>query len=425
MNRFIPMVWCTATALAAATSSAAPAAGRSLQEEPLELRQAVALALQHQPMLEAISAEAQAARHAAISAEQLPDPQLFAGIRDLAIDTDDAYSFTRDSDTQLIIGVMQEFPRAQKRRLRGQQRSARAERLDFESALTERVIRRDVSLGWLALWREARAQHVAAASLGQGRTQAQAVENSFSSGRSTESDAVAARIEVERLEDEVAKGAQAVASARHTLRRWIGGAAERPVVEDLPPFSPPPDRGELVAHLSGHPELQVLEARIDEANVNADLARAAYQPDWRVELGYGHRPEFSEMVMLQVGLDLPLFTGNRQDRDLDRALALGAAARAAWEDGRRRLESEALLLRDDLDRLSTRATRYNDTILPQTGTRIDAALAAWRSGRGTLTQVLESRRSRLEMELVSLDLLHDVAKRHVELAYLTVEGTPR
>jgi cobalt-zinc-cadmium efflux system outer membrane protein len=71
----------------------------------------------------------------------LPDPQLITAIQDLPVNTDDAYSFRRDSDTQILAGVMQEFPRAGKRRLRAEQR------------LMPRSVRRDASLAWLELWR--------------------------------------------------------------------------------------------------------------------------------------------------------------------------------------------------------------------------------------------------------------------------------
>jgi outer membrane protein TolC len=45
-------------------------------------------------------------------------------------------------------------------------------------------------------------------------------------------------------------------------------------------------------------------------------------------------------------------------------------------------------------------------------------LLAWRSGKGTLGQVLEARRVRLDVLLARLDLQYDAFKRRLELNYL-------
>jgi outer membrane protein TolC len=72
----------------------------------------------------------------------------------------------------------------------------------------------------------------------------------------------------------------------------------------------------------------------------------------------------------------------------------------------------------DLDRISERLAAYDRTIEPQSNVGIEAATTAWRSGRGTLGQVVEARRVRLDVLLARLDLQYDALKRRVELDYL-------
>lgn len=402
---------CALSVAVHATSTAA--------SESLGLNQTIALALEQQPLLESLDASARAAREASIWAAQLPDPRVVAGIRDLPINTDDAYSFTRDSDTQIVVGIAQEFPRAQKRRLRGVLLLKEAERLQAEHRLAACVVRRDASLAWLALWRDEMARQISVDMRKMARLQAQAVAIVARSGLAPQSDLLLAQLDVERMDDVIAEREQVLDRSRYALHRWISDAARLPVSQAEPELPVTPTALGLLEGLAQHPELVVLRQRIDESKVGVDLARANRLPDWRVEVGYGHRREFSDMVMLQFGLDLPLFAHNRQDRLVASALAMGEAAAAQWESGRRQLESRVLQATRDLQHLRKRLTAYDDTILPQTLLGIESAGAAWRSGRGTLEQVLQARRTRLDVLMARLKLQHDLFGRQIELIYLS------
>ncbi len=397
---------------------AAHAAVGARPSESLDLNQAAELAIQHQPLLDGLDAQARAAREAAISATQLPDPRLVGGIRDLPVNTDEAYSFTRDSDTQIVVAVAQEFPRAQKRRLRGELRIKEADRLQAEQRLAAGIVRRDASLAWLALWRNERAKQISIDTRDAADVQAQAVAIAVRVGSATQADLVAAQLSVERLRDTIAEREQAADQARFALRRWIGDAANMQIALAEPELPVAPSESEVLERLAQHPELVVLQQRVDESRVGVELAQANRLSDWRIEVGYGYRREFSDMVMLQVGMDLPLFARNRQDRDIASASAMAAAAAAQWEDGRRQLESRALAANRDLQRLSERTIVYNGTIVPQATLGIESAMNAWRSGRGTLAQVLDARRVRLDVSLTQLQIQHDALARRIELNYL-------
>jgi outer membrane protein, heavy metal efflux system len=130
------------------------------------------------------------------------------------------------------------------------------------------------------------------------------------------------------------------------------------------------------------------------------------------------------MVVLRVGVDLPLFTHNRQDRELESALAMRDAAEAEQEDVRRKLDADVRRARAELAALGDRVRTYDEVIVPETGRAIDATLAAWRSGRGSLAQVLEARRAKLDAQLAQLDLSVAVERSKVDLLYLT-EGAQR
>lgn len=246
----------------------------------------------------------------------------------------------------------------------------------------------------------------------------QAVEIALRTGSATQAEFLAARLEVGRLQDAVSGAEQSIEHARSGLSRWIGQSAFRPVCPDLPKTPELPSLDVLLERVRTHPHLAGFTAQVAAAQTNAQLAQAGYAPDWRVELGYANRPAFSDMVTLQVGIDLPVFTHNRQDRTLNAALAQQEAAESAVEDASRQLSAEARLNHHDWQRLTTRLQDYDSNLLPQSASRIEAALAGWRSGRGMLRDVLEARRAALELQMARLDLQHDIAKHTVQLTYL-------
>jgi len=405
--------WLIAGTATAADDGRAPAAAAGLT-----MQDAAQQAVQHQPLLDELDARARAERESAIAARQLPDPSLIAGVSNLPVDTADAYSLRRDSDTQLQIGLNQELTRGRKRALRGDVGDARAAGYAIERRATERSVRRDAALAWLALWRNLRIVELAQANLIQAQTQAAAVQIALESNRATQAELLAARIEAGRMHDAVAAAEQSVDHARFLLSRWIGDLAFGPISEVLPAAVEPPSMEQTVSRIQSHPLLTERRNQLDTAQRQAELARASYAPDWRVQVGYAHRPDFSEMAMLQFGVDLPVFTHQRQDRTLAAAQAQAEAAEHAIDDSRRQLEAEARLNHHDWLRLQQRLRDYDDTLLPQAQQRIDAALAAWSAGQSALTTLLEARRAALELQMTRLDLQYDFSQHAIQLQYL-------
>ena len=410
--------------LAALSAAAMPLHAEPPPAEALQMEQAEQLAVARQPMLASLDAQMRAAREQAVAARQLPDPQLIAGVVDLPVDTREAGSLRRDSDTQMQLGLMQEFPRAAKRQLHGELVEREVQRLDAEHHRAWRGLRRDAALAWAQAWRDGCALELARATQREAEVQQQAVEIALKAGRASQADLLTARVEAGRLRDTVAGAEQSLDHARNLLSRWIGDDASRPLPAEPPasPALPPLDL--VLARVRAHPHLAGLQAEVAAAQTSADLAQAAYAPDWRVELGYAHRQAYSEEVTLKLGVDLPVFTRNRQDRDLAAALARKDAAEFEVADSLRQLESEARLNHHDSLRLGERIKDYDDHLLPQTQARIEAALASWRSGQGSLAQVLDARRAALDLQMNRLDLQLDALKHSIQLRYLGAYNEP-
>jgi cobalt-zinc-cadmium efflux system outer membrane protein len=92
----------------------------------LTLDEALRLADTHAPSLAAQDANIRAASSAAIPAGELPNPKLIAGLQNYPIGGPDRWSVNDDFMTMQMVGIRQEMPNSDKRRLRWPMRPSSA-----------------------------------------------------------------------------------------------------------------------------------------------------------------------------------------------------------------------------------------------------------------------------------------------------------
>src|SRR5260221_6436202 len=115
---------------------------------PLTMEEAARLAAVDQPLLTGREAKIRAAEQQAVAAAQLPDPQISGGIKELPIDTTEALSTRRDNFTEFTIGLSQDFPSAEKRRLQGARRQLDPDADRAALAHEQLMARSDPPPGW-------------------------------------------------------------------------------------------------------------------------------------------------------------------------------------------------------------------------------------------------------------------------------------
>jgi outer membrane protein TolC len=224
---------------------------------------------------------------------------------------------------------------------------------------------------------------------------------------------------VEQARDKVLDQERLVQRARYLLAAFIGEEATRTLgaPPDLDRLTHPQER--LIAQLQEHPQLRVQDRREDLARAEVELARASKRSDWSLEVGYGYRrPAFDNMLSVMLAVDLPWQAERRQDRDIASRLAEVAQARAMREDARRMHEAEVRGALADYDAATRRLERYRTVVVPLTAERAEAALAAYRGGRGELSAVLEAQRAITETELSLIGIEAERAKAWANLNYL-------
>jgi outer membrane protein TolC len=153
------------------------------------------------------------------------------------------------------------------------------------------------------------------------------------------------------------------------------------------------------------PELRVFEPLRALAVADVRAADAAQRPDWGVELSYAQRgAAYSNLVSVQVSVDLPLFLSTRQGPRLAARQSDLSRVEAEREDRLRDLRATVEQLLAEYAELRSRVLRTRQVVSTLTQRRVDTALDEYRAGRIELPQVVAARRDKLETQLKTLEL---------------------
>lgn len=412
-----------ACAMASCLAFAAPAlsADEGGKVSGLTLSETVRRAVELAPQIEASRAAIDAAAYERRRAGRLPDPMLAVGIDDLPVEGADAFDVDADSMTQKTIELRQEVP-ARAARAAEREIAARAFELARAAGEVARLeVARSAAAAWVELWSARREL----AALGGLRTQAMLaakLARARTAGGSPAIDVLAAEAAVLEIDSEIAavEGDERVALAG--LQRWLG---DGPI--DLAAAAPGFDRAPrteaaALAALDRQPALRAAAARVASAEAAVEAARAGRHPDWSVTASYGQRSGFSDMLMLQAGVSLPLFARNRQEPAIAARRAEHRAALAAEEGVRRELTAQVRAAYAKWDAMKRQAEAYAQA-LQLTQARSAAALAAYRAG-GDLRPWLEARRDETIAQRTHAQHLAGLGRAWVDLAWIYGEPTP-
>lgn len=389
---------------------------------PLTLDDATRQAVKRAPLLDARRAQSESARQEAARAGALPDPQLTVAIDNLAIQGAGAYTAGGDSMTMRTVGITQVLPSHSKRQAQRAIGSAAADLALSSEVMTAWSVRQQVAEAWIVAWgthheaqgllmmRQAWAQDVAVA------------KARLRGGTGSAADVLAARMEALDLENRIDESIAREAQARASLARWLGTPVDQPLA-DAPDFAALPyDETTLLGHLDQQGNLLGWPAREQAAEAALAVARAEKHPEWNVGFNYGSRARgLSDMVTLQVGVSLPLFTRNRQDRGISARAADLDAVRAEHIDARAQQTEVIQAAWAQWESMGVQVRRHRDALLPLANDRSALALAAYRGG-ADIQPLLEARRAEIAHHTDYARMQIEYGRAWAALAYLMPAG---
>lgn len=393
--------------------------------QSLSFNEAIQQATARAPQLMAQQAAVDGASEARIAADALPDPKVFAGVDNLPVNTSDRFSFNRDFMTMQKVGLEQDLPNGDKRRALADEASARVAQLQAQLQLTQTMVHTQVAQAWLTRYYLGRQLIVLNQLDHENRLLDAAVRTQVAAAKGMATDALVPKQEAIDLANRRDSLLRDIAKADAMLRRWVGDTDTDGTAGDPPAFAI--DAGMLRQHIRNHPELQLFQPMQDLATAELREAEAMRKSDWSVELAYAHRPDFSDMVSLQVSATLPLFAGTRQDpqirakrKELNR---IDAEREDMLREHRAALESDLA----DYTALIQQLDRIKHMTIPLADQKVALQTADYQSGRGDLAAVIAARREALssQLEAISLSNQRDLLAAKLHFLFASHEDTAR
>lgn len=391
------------------------------QSDRLTVDEALRLSLDSQPRLSAFDRTSNAFEAAAVAAEQLPDFQLFGGVRNFPVTGDGAFNYDTERSTAGFIGIGRRQTPGGRRRADSARLLAEASASEAERELFVRRIEREVLLAWTVIIEAQERQGLLQNLIEEREGRYSAAEANIPTGRTSTADAISARADIAAINAEMADARGAAAQGRAALSRWIGEEAGRPLSGHLPicRLSNP----ELARNsIAEHPQLELARTRNTVADRAIDVARADRQPEWGWSVMYGQRAGGrSDLLGIELSIDLPLNRARLQDRHVTEASELAAASRDRFEDSRRELLAslDGAIARFNAAEVRLRTTA--EETYPALRAAEQAQEARFAGGNGSLESVLlaSDRVTRIVLDLA--EQRADVARASADLYFYTDE----
>lgn len=418
-------------------------------EVTLGLNDVVSAAQKHDPWL-AGNQHAQAAMESmSMSSGTLPDPKVSVGLVNLATDS---FDFNQEPMTNFRVGVSQTFPRGDSLDIRRKQLDLASRQYPFQRE--DRKGKVIVAAG--TLWLDAyKAQQSIALinghrSLFEELVDVAQARYSSTVGGVRQQDIIRAQLELTALDDRLTVIHQQRETYLQKLSEWlsdyfVGEYSESievepllqsstlvlnrrlPAVEMLNPelylstTSISPQL--LYENMSAHPAVMAIERKIDASAAGIELAQQKYKPEWAVNAAYGYREDDqlgnarADFFSIGVTFDVPLFTGDRQDKEYQSAVSQTAAIRSQRWQMARHLITSFQTSKVQLRRLNERQALYQNQLLPQMHDQAEASLSAYTNDASDFSEVVRARIAELNARIDALSIDVDRQKTIIQMNY--------
>lgn len=415
----------------------------------LSLETTVELAQKNDPWLVRNRHAQDAVESMSVAAGTLPDPKMTVALGNLPTDT---FDFDQEPMTQFKVGVTQMFPRGDTLELKQNQ---------LETSATQFPYQRDNRRAKLVvmvsgIWFEAYRAQESIALIEKDRPLfeqlADVAEASYSSalGKTRQQDIVRAQLEITRLDDRLTTLRQKQEMAVEQLSQWLSESFRDQYLDikapatrvswsslelsrqlpDIPMLNTELYRNRLEVtpqalydFFSIHPAVTALDKKIEVNETGIELARQSYKPEWGVNASYGYRDDAqngsdrADFLSVGVTFDLPFFTENRQDKQVESAVSRSLSVKTEKWMLVRKMIADFERFRAQLKRLNERQKLYQEELLPQMHEQAEASLTAYTNDDGDFAEVVRARIAELNAQISELNINVDRQKTIIQLNY--------
>ncbi len=435
-------------------------------EQPmLTLDAAINSAIQNDPWLQGNRHRQNSIELMSIAAGTLPDPKISIGLANIATDS---FDFGQEAMTQFKIGVTQMLPRGDSLAIKRQQLKWLASEYPFQREDRKAKLKVKISKIWLDVYKAQQSIVLIEKDRGLFEQLADVAQANYAStiGKTRQQDIVRAQLELTRLDDRLTILSQKKEVGLQRLSEWLSddllegdGFLQKDVersskvlalssehflfqTSSLMVTKKMPDikaqfselffskteigSQQLFESLAEHPSVVALEQRIKASKSSIVLAKQKYKPEWGINASYGYRndnplgQERADLFSIGVSFDIPLFTGNRQDKQVQSAVSTSSAIKTQKWQLLRKMIASVQATRTQLLRLEQRQLLYRNKLIPQMRDQVEASLSAYTNDDGDFAEVIRSKIAELNTSIDALDIDVERQKNIVQLNYFFI-----
>jgi len=350
----------------------------------------VSLALERSPALAARRAALEAARQMEQPAAALPDPMVEAMLQNA-----DFPDFTVGTMDMSMVGVevRQGLPYPGKRRARVEAARADTGQRSTELAAEEQRIAAEVRTLYAKLYAVDRERQSLSAARELVDLLSTTAAARYSAGEGEQEAILKAQLQESRLGEELddLEAERGVMVAE--LNRWLDRPGDSPLgdVAELPvlPAVDAPGAATQEAAVEASPEAVTARAAITAAERRLAVSKLDLKPDFVPSAGLASRGSLGPVLTLRFGIELPFWKQRKQEPMIRAAEQELERSRSELRDAEAMARAEAARLAVRWQQAERQIVRFQQAILPQSSTALDAARSAYLAGRGDFSTVIE------------------------------------
>ncbi len=393
-------------------------------EQTISIERAVQTALKRDALINVYQSRRDAYKEQSIAADTLPDPKIKLGMMNVPVDT---FAFNQEPMTQVQLGIQQMFPRGNSLEIKSQRAISMSVVEDAKIENQRRKITREVRETWLELYYWLHAESVIKENRKLFTELVSVTKQQYAAGRQKQQDVIRSELELGMLDDREMKIQTRIETTRAKLNKYLGiDFVNLKISSELPVYTVQKNN---ISWLESHPMLRMQQAMVMVSKKNVELAKQSYKPSWSLDLTYGRREksktgvERADFASAMVMFDLPIFTADRQDKQVAASKSRLNGALNSREEQKRTLKKmwQAALAKEK--RLLQRIKQYDILLLPKSDENTKSALYAYQSGRSGFTALMRAQITELETQLRALRLNVEHKKTQALLLYLVGENS--
>lgn len=379
-------------------------------EEPsgvISLRQALSLALMHNPELAAFSLEVRAGDAKALQASLFPNPELEAEVENFG--GTEEWSRFDGAETKVVLRQLIEIGGKRSKRTKVASLERDLAGWDYESKRLD--VLTEVTIAFVGLLAKQENQTLTDDLVKLSENVFNTVSARVNAGKDSPVEETKAKVALSIIRIEQERARRDLKTAQKRLAATWGSTTPlfKKVRGELEDISPIPSFADLVNHVSKNPDLARWSSELDQRQAALDMAKADRLPDITLGGGVKYHGEVDDTTfIMNLSIPLPFL-----DRNQGGVLEASHLLTKAQEERSAAEVSIVTDMHEAYQRLSVafiESKTLRDDILPGAQSAFDAENEGYREGKFGYLDVLDAQRSLFDAKKQYIEALEEYHK---------------